>query len=292
MSRSKYSYINLLFLVFSIIACGQSGKKGKPKEVLRTLPHYDLNNPQVYKLPKVLSEISGISFLNGNNDTIYAEQDEDGKLFYFQPGSNDIKETKFGRKGDYEDVQLCNGYVVMLRSDGVLFIYSIKDINNKEVKNVQEFNNLLPNGEYEGLYADNASNKLYVLCKHCNEKLTNTNSGYIFSLTDNGDIKSEGSFTINVEQIAGKAGVKKLAFEPSALAKNLQTNEWYIVSSVNKLLVVTNGDWIIKEVYPLDAALYNQPEGIAFDKENNLYISNEKGNTGSATVLKLVHQEP
>ena len=289
---SVYNYINLLFLLFSIIACGQSGKKEKQKEALQTLRDYDLNNPRVYKLPKVLNEISGISFLNGNNNTIYAEQDEEGKLFYFQLGSNDIKETKFGSKGDYEDVQLCKGFIVMLRSDGALFTFSINDINNKEVKNVQEFNNLLPNGEYEGLYADNTSNKLYVLCKRCNEKLTNTNSGYTLSLSDKGDIKLDGSFTINVEQVAAKAGVKKLVFEPSALAKNIQTNKWYIVSSVNKLLVVTNTNWAVEEVYPLDAALYNQPEGIAFDIENNLYISNEKGNTGSATILKIVNQRP
>jgi len=289
---SVYNYINLLFLLFSIIACGQSGKKEKQKEALQTLRDYDLNNPRVYKLPKVLNEISGISFLNGNNNTIYAEQDEEGKLFYFQLGSNDIKETKFGSKGDYEDVQLCKGFIVMLRSDGALFTFSINDINNKEVKNAQEFNNLLPNGEYEGLYADNTSNKLYVLCKRCNEKLTNTNSGYTLSLSDKGDIKLDGSFTINVEQVAAKAGVKKLVFEPSALAKNIQTNKWYIVSSVNKLLVVTNTNWAVEEVYPLDAALYNQPEGIAFDIENNLYISNEKGNTGSATILKIVNQRP
>src|SRR3954454_2720569 len=251
---STYHYIILLLLLFSMIACGQSGKKEKHKEALRTLPHYDLNNPQVYKLPKVLSEISGISFLNGNSNTIYAEQDEEGKLFYFQLGSNDIRETKFGRKGDYEDVQLCNGYVVMLRSDGALFKFSTNDIDNKEVKNVQEFNNLLPNGEYEGLYADNTSNKLYVLCKHCNEKLTNINSIYTLSLSDNGDIKPDGNFTIDVKQIAAKAGVKKLDFKPSALAKNIHTNEWYIVSSENKLLVVTDSGWTVKEVYPLDAA--------------------------------------
>src|SRR3954465_9801781 len=120
MSMSRYNYIYLLSLLFSIIACGQPGKKEKQKEALLTLRDYDLNNPQVYKLPKVLNEISGISFLNGNENTVYAEQDEEGKLFYFRLGSNDIKETKFGRKGDYEDMQLCNGYIVMLRSDGAL----------------------------------------------------------------------------------------------------------------------------------------------------------------------------
>ena len=73
---------------------------------------------------------------------MYAEQDEDGKLFYFRLGSNDIQETKFGRKGDYEDMQLCNGYVVMLRSDGVLFTFPADEISNKKVKKVQEFDNL------------------------------------------------------------------------------------------------------------------------------------------------------
>jgi uncharacterized protein YjiK len=292
MRKSIYNYIHLLFLLFSLAACGQSGKKEKQKEDMRTLPHYDLNNSQVYKLPKVLNEISGITFLNGDANIIYAEQDEEGKLFYFQLGGSDIQETKFGRKGDYEDVQLCNGYVVMLRSDGTLFTFSVNDITAKEVKNVQEFNNLLPRGEYEGLYADNISNKLYVLCKQCDGKSAKTSSGYIFSLSKNGTIQANGNFTINVEQIAAKAGIKKLAFEPSALAKNVQTNEWYIVSSVNKLLVVANNDWTIKEAYPLNADIFNQPEGIAFDKEGNLYMSNEKGNTGSATILKLVYQKP
>ncbi len=45
------------------------------------------------------------------------------------------------------------------------------------------------------------------------------------------------------------------------------------------MLVVTDTAWNIKQVYTLDPALFNQPEGITFDIDNNLYISNEGGNT-------------
>ncbi|MEI9955485.1 MAG: SdiA-regulated domain-containing protein [Ferruginibacter sp.] len=65
------------------------------------------------------------------------------------------------------------------------------------------------------------------------------------------------------------------------------TNEWYILSSVNKLLVITDNNWKVQKTYPLDASLFNQPEGIAFDKQGNLYISNEGGDSGKGTILKF-----
>ncbi len=53
--------------------------------------------------------------------------------------------------------------------------------------------------------------------------------------------------------------------------KFMRTEKFILI----KILVIANSDWSIKNVYRLDASLYNQPEGIAFDKDNNLYISNE-----------------
>jgi len=35
------------------------------------------------------------------------------------------------------------------------------------VNRYKEFDNLLPAGEYEGLHADQGTNKLYALCKQC-----------------------------------------------------------------------------------------------------------------------------
>jgi uncharacterized protein YjiK len=47
----------------------------------------------------------------------------------------------------------------------------------------------------------------------------------------------------------------------------------------------------VKEVYPLNPALFRQPEGIAFDNENNLYISNEGDDISKGNVLKFVFKK-
>ena len=289
----SHKYLSLVILC-SLMACAQPQKKDKAlqnEETKPGLPHYNLDKPEVFVMPELLDEISGICFLKGNSDTVYTEQDEEGKLFRLHLGSKEVTETKFGKKGDFEDVQLGNGYVVMLRSDGVLFTFPLSQINYKKADSVQAFDDLLPVGEYEGLYADNTSDQLYVLCKHCSEKRSVSNSGYIFSISENGEIKPAGTFTVDVQDIITKTN-DKMHFEPSAFAKNEQTGEWFILSSVNKLLVITDSNWKAKAAYELDKSVYNQPEGIAFDKDNNLYISNEKGSMDKATIVKISYQKP
>lgn len=240
-------------------------------------------------MPSALNEISGIAFNKGKPDTMYAEQDEEGRLFYFPLSSLEVKHQKFGKKGDYEDIAICNGTVVMLRSDGVLFSFPLNITADEEISNVQESTGLLPRGEYEGLYADEATNQLYVLCKQCgDDNETKSISGHILQLTPGKGIVLKSDFQVNTKDIAIKLNEKKVAFRPSALAKNNRDNQWYLLSSVNKLLVITDDKWGIEKVYSLDPALFNQPEGIAFDKDNNLYISNERGSTNNATVLKFI----
>ena len=237
-------------------------------------------------MPEALHEISGVAFNKGNPDMMFAEQDEEGELFYFKPGSMDVKQIKFGRGGDYEDVAIINNQVIMLRSDGVLFTFPL-DLTKAEATNVKQLGNLLPKGEYEGMYADD-NQSVYVLCKHCNiEKASKTSTVFTLKLSADGSLKSAGQHTIDVGRISELAGLKKMTFHPSGLSKNPKTNEWYILSSVNKLLVVADANWNVKEVYPLNPGKFGQPEGIAFDKQNNLYISNEGDKVGAGNVLKF-----
>ena len=287
-----YRCIPVIFLLLVLIACSEQ----QQKEKLRTARHpvvqqYDFSKPQIYQLPELLNEISGIAFHKGNPDTVYAQQDEAGKLFRFRLGDNEIMATKFAGKGDYEDLQLCNDQAIVMRSDGVLYTFPFNELQNKDADGVKEYQHLLPRSEYEGMYADNTTNQLYILCKHCNEKLSKTNTGYILSTGAYGSIEQTGNFTINVKEIAAKAGDKKINFEPSALAKNERTGEWFILSSINKMLLITDSNWNVKAVYKLDVSVFNQPEGIAFDTAGNLYISNEKGSISSATIVKLHYQK-
>ena len=276
-----YSLVFLLLISLAGISCNGQKRYDSPQG-------YDFNNPVKIYMPDALTEISGIAFHSGKADMIYAEQDEEGKIYYFNPSNIHLMYTKFDKKGDYEDIAIVSEQVVLLRSDGTLFIFPFNQIGKPVATNVQKWDNVLPEGEYEGMYADEKTNQLYVLCKHCNDKKTSKNGGgFIFKLSPNGSLKQSGTFGINVREIETLLGKKKVQFHPSALAKNPKTNDWYILSSVNKWLVVADSGWKVKAVYPLDPSLFLQPEGIAFDSQNNLYISNEGDKTSKGTVLKF-----
>ncbi len=271
----------MIVLVFVNAACSQPAANSNP-------PGYNLSKPIVYKMPSVLEEISGITFIRGNADTIFAEQDEEGKLFYFHLGDKEVRHTKFSKKGDYEDVAICNNQVIMLRSDGVFFTFPLSSIGNKEIDNTNEQNGLLPPGEYESLFADENNNSLYVLCKNCSDdKAEGKISGFIFSVGADGKISAKDQFAIDEEALVNLTGKKKIKLKASGMARNPITQQWFILSSVNKLLVVTDASWKPLNAYPLNPSLFTQPEGIAFDKAANLFIANERGTGESGSILQF-----
>lgn len=274
----------IYFTILSATACAQS------KQEYNSPVHYDLNHPARYPMPKKLEEISGIAFYKGDSAILYAEQDEAGKVYWLRLGDPHVNHFNFANHGDYEDIALTDKTAFLLRSDGVLFSFPFNGIN-MAANNVQEWKNILPSGEYESLYADATNNKLYVLCKNCaTDKNNKSTSGYMFEILQNDSITLTGRFTIENKQIAEKTGKKKITFRPSALTKNILTNEWYILSSVNKLLVVADENFQVRAVYHLDPKLFVQPEGIAFDRNHNLYISSEGAHVQSGMVFKIPYR--
>lgn len=248
---------------------------------------YDLGKPVKYDVPANLSEISGIAFKKGNSDTIFAEEDEHGRVYYMKPGDKEAKFTEFKGSGDFEDIGIINNQAVLLESKGVLFTLPLSELS-KPKADAKKIKNELPAGEYEGLYADEKESKVYVLCKHCSaEKTSKESGGSIFDMDAAGDLKQSGSFSINVKQIEDATGEDKVRFHPSALSRNPVTGEWFILSSVNRLLVVADEKWKVKNAYKLDPALFVQPEGMAFDAAGNLYISNEGQPLHAAEILKF-----
>jgi len=280
----KY-FIHTLFFITAITACSQKTSK-------YTSPAgYDLNKPEKFSMPPVLLEISGISFKEGNSNILYSEQDEEGKVFYLKPGDAKAQHTKFGKNGDYEDIAICDDKIIILKSDGSLYFFSLSEIGKPDATNVKEYKNILPAGEYEGLFCDNKTKQLYALCKSCKDiDASKTGRGYIISITSTGEPVQNGSFNIPVKEIAAMANEKKIKFYPSALALHPVNNQWYILSSVNKLLIITDSTWKIKEVHHLNPGIYTQAEGIAFDRNANLYISNEGSKISNSNVLKMQYQ--
>lgn len=250
---------------------------------------YDLEHPEKFNMPESLLEISGIAFYKGKADTVYSIQDEEGSVFRQKWGVKHQKNVSFASKGDYEDIAIFNEKVFVLKSNGHLYSFPFSETVKEKAEHVKVSKKLVPKGEYESLYADPETQKVYVLCKSCPvDKKKKTSTGYVL----NYDLKldsliPESTFSIDLEQIKKLNPKLKASLSPSALTKNPKTKEWYILASANKLLVIADENWKVKQVHRLNSSIYNQPEGIAFDNDMNLYISNEGDELTNGNILKF-----
>lgn len=275
-------YLSVLMI---LMAC-------QPNHEVVSPPQYDLKKPNIFKMPKELDEISGITFATDRYDFVYTVQDENGILYQYELESGEASPFKFAKKGDYEDVAVTETQAIVLKSNGTLVTFPLTDVSDNNANKPKELSGILPKGEYEGMFLDNEQQKLYVLCKNCNgDKEAKKTSGYILTLDAKGEMRQSEQFSINMKDIEKLAKVDKINFQPSALAKNKATDEWYLLSSANNAFVVTDAAWQVKAVYPLPPKVFRQPEGIAFDNENNLYISNEKATGVNGNILKFIFKQ-
>ncbi|MGY4386143.1 uncharacterized protein YjiK [Pedobacter sp. UYP24] len=271
-----------LFLLCFISSCKNDNKYSSPIG-------YDFTKAEKFNMPSSLLEISGIAFKNGKSDTVYSIQDEDGKLFRQQWQVKKQQNLKFASKGDFEDLAIIKDMVIAFKSNGSFYTFPLNEMGKKETKNVKEAKKLVPKGEYEGIYADQKNSEIYVLCKSCPiDKKKKQVTGYILKFNvDQIAFALADSFKVDLKKIPVLNPKLKSNLNPSALAKNILTNEWYILSTMNKLLVVTDSSWNIKELHKLNSSVFNQPEGLAFDRQNNLFISNEGDELTDGNVLKF-----
>lgn len=113
-------------------------------------------------------------------------------------------------------------------------------------------------------------------------------SGSIFTYNPaKKELIASGNFSMDLSELVTSGQILKTGLKASALTKDPHSGDWYILSSVNKLLVVASPDWKVKSVHRLNSAIFAQPEGIAFDNQMNLFISNEGDELSSGNILKF-----
>lgn len=280
----------LLLISFLLPQCKSQGDKKSQKErdnEYKNTETYNFAEPKIIKLPPALDEISGIAYY-AKDTSVFAIIDEYGILFkipLMRP--SDIMEWNFDKPRDFEDIVLRDSVFYVLVSNGDIDILKFKG-GNIRIDKIDFPNASKKANEFESLYFDSALNRLILMCKNCEADKKDKISSY--SLNDSTNVYED--FTpLETAAIFEKKGVKKESIRPSAAAINPITKELYIISSINKLIIISNARGAITEVIHLNPKIYKQPEGMCFTPDGDLIISNEIGSGGNADLLLLKNKK-
>jgi len=242
---------------------------------------YNIAKTVQIKLPLELDEISGVAFYPVDS-SIFAINDEKGWLYKIKTGK-EIQRWKFSPGADFEDVVLLDSIFYVLQSNGNIMRLSFGSANSVAVQQFYYTQSGESKNEFEILYYDPGKKKLILICKDC--ETDKKKSLTTFSFDPSTGIYSDSSFSINVTDIAASVGEKKLRFKPSAASINPKNGLLYIISAINKLLVVTDVNGKFKNAYKIDEGVFKQPEGITFTPSGGMIVSNEAADVGVADIL-------
>jgi len=260
---------------------------------------YNIKKPdEKHFLPYVLAEISGLSYKEGGN--LLAVDDETGKVFEYDATKKEIVHSiEFAKPGDYEGVELINGKIYVMESDGD--IYSFDYSKSKKVEAQKYENDLSRENDTEGLGYDPVTNSLLIVCKEKGEVRQNNAKGRaVYSLNlDEAALSENPLFSIRTKDLKKfweenkdvEYEVGRIKFKPSAIAFHPIEKRFYILSSVGKLLVVVNRNGSIQATYPISPRVLSQPEGLCFAPNGDMYISSEgEGDRGYILKFSMIRK--
>ncbi len=277
----------------------------------KVLP-YTINEPQgSLEMPLALQEISGLTF-SPSGEHLCAINDEQGIIFFINKNSGEVeRQVKFHGQGDYEGLETVRDKIYVIKSTGT--VYEVSDLEKEEVKAKKTKYILKKPNDSEGLAFDTKNNRLLIACKsapcfHDNcviHSCMSRRAIYALNLATN-EVDSTPVFNIELTELqvflkknktdAELEVFKKfielekdyIPFHPSALAIHPKSGDIYILSSKGKTMMILNAEGKIIALEKLDKKIHTQPEGIVFDQDGTLYISNEgkKGENGTISIFK------
>jgi uncharacterized protein YjiK len=234
----------------------------------------------VLELPKGLRELSGVAAVGAQ---FWCVQDERGAIYRVDRDGNTVADTKFGAKGDYEDLAVVDELAFVLRSDGHL-------VAVEHGKATGEFALGSRGYEYESLAYDAPHQRLLYAPKASGKRLAALGDDrpvYAFDLATRTAqlepvLRLSLAATVRVAVAAGLGGAIEL--RTSALATDPDGEHVWVLSGPDRLLVAARRDGTVRAVFRLDGNLLPQPEALCFDAGGLLWIGTE----GAGERAKLV----
>lgn len=243
-----------------------------------------------WDLPSRLLEISALSRIDDNR--LACIQDEEGTIFIYDLTKGNVeREIAFGSPGDYEGLAVVGEGAWVLRSDGHLF--EISSLTGEKPV-VKEYDTpLTASHNTEGLCYDSKNNRLLIAVKENDPSFSGKKGIYSFDLTSK-TMNSSPAFTIdlNHDLIVNASGSSKKKikegnqFMPSAIAIHPVSGDIHITDGRNPKLMVMDATGKVKDIYQLDKKDFNQPEGITFTSNGDMFISNE-GTKKPGNILEV-----
>lgn len=260
----------IIVVVLLVIACFP---KKKASEYVIS---YDFQNPTHRMiLPDSLKEISGLSFYKNNQ--LACVNDEKGTVFIYDLlQENVVEQIEIGKNADYEGIEVVDEEIFIMKSNGKIKGFKINggeerkiDCTHDDVK------------EYEGLGYNPKTKSLLLATKELKKGKNDKKVIYAYDLEK--EVFSK-SITISEDMIKDSNGKK--AFAPSGIAVHPLTGEIYVISSQGKKLLILSEKGEKLALVELDEKQFQQPEGICFTPNGDLYISSE-GEKGDGYILKF-----
>jgi len=265
-----------LFFLIAFLSC----RNNQISSQVSNPPGYYLEKPVIINLPLELDEISGLSYY-AKDKSIFAISDEKGVLFKITPYPElKIKTWEFSKKADFEDLVLLDSTFYILQSNGDMHVVRFK---GDTVLTDERRSPVAEGMESETLFYDPLTKNIELICKNCEDEKKKSLNEYSFIPGKN--LYSDSVSHIDVSALFQKENVKPFHLKPSGAAVSPITGDIFILSSVNRLLLVFDKNKILKSYHPLNPALFKQPEGITFSDNGTLIISNESAKSGTANLL-------
>lgn len=242
---------------------------------------YRFDRPSVsFELPDALVEISGLTDLG--DGTLGAVQDEDGDLYVLSQETGEVvRVVPFGPPGDYEGVELVGGRLFVLRADGALLELTGWRGEAAQARTV-ETGLGAKDCDAEGLGADGA--RLLIACKkEGDDAYDNRNVVWAYDL-DAGALSAEPVLVVDPDAVEGDRKLR-----PSALAVHPVTGRVVLLSSRRESLVALDAEGRASGVWDLGPASFEQPEGLAFLPNGDVWVSSEGGD-GPAVLARFAYE--
>jgi uncharacterized protein YjiK len=262
--------------------------------------NYNLDKPVIqHQLPQILNEISGLTDIDSSH--VACVQDELGIVFIYNFRSGEIvSQHHFDSIGDFEGLTYAENSLYILRSDGRLTEWN--NFQDKK-KSLKHYKLSLATSNNEGLCFDPKYSRILIAAKSkpLNHNEKSERFIYSFDLTTKklnekpvyslnvGDIAERArSFNIQQTDTNAKGVLRPFNFRPASLSVHPITDDIYIISAADKLLLVMNRKGEIIHMEPLNTTMFPKAEGITFLHDGTVIITNEAaGKTPTLFVFEM-----